>query len=412
MSFGKLYTYEANPRSTAILAVAKANNLDLATVETDTSKPTPEYLKYNKLAKVPTFVGADGYVLTECMAIAIYVTSQNEKTTLLGKTKQDYASILRWMSFFNTEVLPPLGAWYRPLLGKDAYNKKAVEDSSAKALKAISVAEEHLGNNTYLVGERITLADLFSVGIIARGFEFFFDTKWRQQYPNVARWYETVYNQPIYSAVAPKFNLLDTPKLTNVAPKAAAPKKEAKPKAAPKPAAPKEEEEEDKPAEPKPKHPCDLLPRATFPLDEWKRQYSNQETPDALKWFWENVNFNEYSLWKVDYKYNDELTLTFMSSNLVGGFNNRLEASRKYLFGCASVFGENNDSVIQGAFIIRGDDFKPVFDVAPDYESYNFTKLDPTKPEDKELVELHWSWDRPITVDGKKYEFAQGKVFK
>lgn len=415
MSFGKLYTSEANPRSTAILAVAKANNLDLEVVETDTSKPTPEYLKYNKLSKVPTFVGADGYVLSECIAIAIYVTSQNEKTTLLGKTKQDYASIVRWMSFFNSEVLPPMGAWYGPLLGKNPYNKKAVEDASAKALKAVSVAEEHLGHNTYLVGERITLADLFSVGIIARGFEFFFDSKWRQQYPNVARWYETVYNQPIYSAVAPKFSLLDTPKLTNVAPKKpeqpkreAAPKKEAAPKAAPK----KEEEEEAAPAEPKPKHPLDLLPRATFALDEWKRYYSNHDTPEAMKWFWENVNFEEYSIWKVDYKYNDELTMTFMSSNLVGGFNNRLEASRKYLFGCASVLGEANDSIIQGAFVIRGDDFKPVFDVAPDYESYDFTKLDPTKAEDKDLVDLHWSWDRSVTVNGKEYKHAAGKVFK
>lgn len=325
-----------------------------------------------------------------------------------------YASILRWMSFFNSEVLPTLGAWYRPLLGKDTYNKKAVEDASAKALKAISVAEEHLGNNTYLVGERITLADLFSVGIIARGFEFFFDKNWRQQYPNVTRWYETVYNQPIYSAVAPKFELLATPKLTNVAPKKAEqPKKEAKPKAAePKAAAPKDEEEEEKPAAPKPKHPCDLLPRATFPLDEWKRQYSNLDTPVAMKWFWENANFNEYSLWKVDYKYNDELTMTFMSNNLIGGFNNRLEASRKYLFGCMAVFGENNDSVIQGAFVIRGDDYKPVFDVAPDYESYEFTKLDPTKPEDRDLVDLHWSWERPITVNGKEYKLADGKVFK
>jgi len=104
--------------------------------------------------------------------------------------------------------------------------------------------------------------------------------------------------------------------------------------------------------------------------------------------------------------------MTFMSNNLVGGFNNRLEASRKYIFGCASVFGENNDSVIQGAFIIRGQDYLPVFDVAPDYESYNFTKLDPKKPEDRALVELHWSWDRPITVNGKEYKFADGKVFK
>ncbi|KAK3403502.1 hypothetical protein B0T20DRAFT_401099 [Sordaria brevicollis] len=408
MAFGKLYTYEANPRSTAILAVAKANNLDIEVEKVTINPATEEYKKVNPLGKVPTFVGADGYTLQECIAIAIYVASQNEKTTLLGKTKQDYASILKWLSFFNSEVLPQLGAWYRPLLGQIPYNKKAVEDAQAAANKAISVVEAHLKNNTFLVGERITLADLFATGIIARGFEFFFDKAWRAEFPNVTRWYETVYNQPIYSAVAAPFALLDTPKLTNVAPKKAeAPKPAA---AAPKPAAAPAAEE---PAEaPKPKHPLEALPRASFPLDEWKRQYSNVDTPEALKWFWENVPFNEYSIWKVNYKYNDELTLTFMSNNLIGGFNNRLEASRKYLFGCASVYGTNNDSVIQGAFVIRGDDWKPVFDVAPDFESYEFTKLDPQNPEDRAFVEAEWSWDKPALVNGKEYPHASGKVFK
>ena len=133
---------------------------------------------------------------------------------------------------------------------------------------------------------------------------------------------------------------------------------------------------------------------------------------ESLKWFWENVPFNEYSIWKCEYRYNKELTLTFMSKNLIGGFEARLEASRKYLFGSASVFGENRNSVIQGAFVIRGDDFEPVFDVAPDYESYEFTKLDPTNPEDKAFVESMWSWDKPIVKDGETFEHYDGKVFK
>ncbi|KAI0012786.1 hypothetical protein F4779DRAFT_532235 [Xylariaceae sp. FL0662B] len=87
--FGKIFTKERNPRTTAILAVAKANGVDLDVVHVDTANPTPEFLKANPLSKVPAFVGADGYVLTECIAIAIYITSQNEKTTLLGKTKQE-----------------------------------------------------------------------------------------------------------------------------------------------------------------------------------------------------------------------------------------------------------------------------------------------------------------------------------
>lgn len=55
--------------------MAKANNVELEIVETDTSKGvSDEYLKINKLGKVPTFVGADGYTLHECIAIAIYST--------------------------------------------------------------------------------------------------------------------------------------------------------------------------------------------------------------------------------------------------------------------------------------------------------------------------------------------------
>ncbi|CRK35670.1 hypothetical protein BN1708_001302 [Verticillium longisporum] len=407
MAFGKLFAYQGNPRTTAILVVAKANGVELDLVESDGSKPTEEHLTANPLGKIPAFLGEDGYALSEAIAVAIYITSQNEKTTLLGKTKQDYASILRWMSFVNSEVLPPLGGWFRPLLGRDPYNKKAVEDSSKVALKAVGAIEQHLQNNTYLVGERITLADIFAASIISRGFEFFFDKQWRSQNPNTYRWFDTIVNQDIYTAVAGKQEYLEKPKLTNVAPK----KAEAPKPAAPKPAPAAAPAAEDEPA-PKPKHPLEALPRATVPIDEWKRQYSNLETPEALKWFWENISFEEYSLWKVDYKYNDELTMTFMSANLIGGFNARLEGSRKYLFGCASVYGEANASVIQGAFVVRGQEFKPVFDVAPDYESYEFTKLDPTKPEDKEFVENMWSWEKGVTVDGKEYPHAAGKVLK
>lgn len=95
-----------------------------------------------------------------------------------------------------------------------------------------------------------------------------------------------------------------------------------------------------------------------------------------------------------------------------GGFFTRLEASRKYIFGAASVYGKANDSVVVGAFVIRGQDALPAFDVAPDYESYDFTKLDASKKEDREFVNDQWAWDKPIVVKGKEYEWADGKVFK
>ena len=46
-------------------------------MDTDVTKGplSTDYLKINKLGLVPSFVGADGYELTECIAIAIYSTS-------------------------------------------------------------------------------------------------------------------------------------------------------------------------------------------------------------------------------------------------------------------------------------------------------------------------------------------------
>lgn len=76
------------------------------------------------------------------------------------------------------------------------------------------------------------------------------------------------------------------------------------------------------------------------------------------------------------------------------------------------MYGTPNDSVVQGAFIVRGDNATPAFDVAPDYESYEFTKLDPNKEEDRAFVEDQWSGDKSVKVDGKEYPVADGKVFK
>ena len=110
-------------------------------------------------------------------------------------------------------------------------------------------------------------------------------------------------------------------------------------------------------------------------------------------------------MWRCDFKYNDELTLVFMSSNQVGGFFNRLEASRKYLFGSLGVLGTPNNSVISGVFITRGDDIKLSVDCAPDWESYEYKKLDLANDSDKKFFEDALAWD--LELDGKKW--ADGK---
>lgn len=162
--------------------------------------------------------------------------------------------------------------------------------------------------------------------------------------------------------------------------------------------------------EPEKPNPLDALPKSTFILDAWKRFYSNNETrPDAINWFWDNYDPAGYSIWKLSYKYNSELTKIFMSSNLVGGFFQRLEKVRKYAFGSMCVFGEDGNNEIGGIFVFRGSEVpEDVKDVA-DYESYTFSKVENLEdPSFRELFGDYLAWDGKF--GGKK--FADGKIYK
>lgn len=324
------------------------------------------------------------------------------------------AEVSAWVAFADQEVSVPLGALHGMIAGYVPYNKPVYAAFLSKIQRRLEALEKFLQTRTFLVGDRITLADVSVAAVLYSGFTGHLDASVRKTIPNVVRFFETVVKSPklasiygeiAYSATAPQYQ---------------AAKKEEKPKAAAAPAAPKapkakkaaeddDDEEPLVPAEPKTKNPLDDLPKSNFKLDDWKRVYSNEDTKTgAIPWFYENFDKEGWSVWRVDFKYNDELTQVFMSSNLIGGFFNRLEASRKYAMGSMGVFGKSNDSLISGIMIMRGQDYKPVMDVAPDWESYAFTKLDLEKPEDKAFFEGALLWE--MEVEGKP--FADGKIFK
>ncbi|GJN92685.1 hypothetical protein Rhopal_005720-T1 [Rhodotorula paludigena] len=400
MSFAKVYGFEGNPRTRVALVVAKYEGLDVEWVKTNPYAEGgvgAEYLAKFPLGLVPALEKGD-YKLTEAIAIASYLASQENKAGLLGQSKEDAADVLRWASWANADLLPTIASWFRPLVGAAPYQKPQVDAAKEKSLKHLNYLEKTLATRTFLVGERITLADIFVASVLFRGFENVLDAEWRQANPNIVRFWQTVYHQPAFFEVLGNVEPTPVEKAVVYTP----PKKEAKPKAepaAPKPkpaAAPKPAaEEEEAPAAPKAKHPCEALgPAQSFPLDEFKRQYSNNDTPVAMKWLDEHYNANDYSI----------STTTSLPS--ITGLHTRLEASRKYLFGNMLVYGESNASKIIGIYMIRGNDWKSIFEVAPDYESYEFTMLD--YKTDRELIEKVWSWEGE--VEGLKC--ADGKTFK
>ncbi|KAI9019052.1 hypothetical protein DFJ74DRAFT_708251 [Hyaloraphidium curvatum] len=426
MGLGKLIVNEGNVRAYPALIAAKYNGLELETASDDwkSAIKSAGFLESFPLGKIPAFEGADGLKLFEGAAIAYYVAAAKEGSQLLGKDKAETAQVLQYVSFADSEIVPAQAAWTYPILGWIPVNKGAVTKATEDVKRVLGVLNTILLKRTYLVGESVTLADIAVFSALLNLYKLVLDPETRAPFGNVNRWFTTIANQPEVVAVvgetalAEKAAAVEAPKKEEKKPKEEK-KKEEKPKEEKKKEEkPKKEEddamedEEEAPQEKKKPNAMDLLPPSPFNLDNWKRFYSNNNTrPDAVNYFWDNFDKEGWSMWRLDYKYNDELTLwvfVFMSSNLIGGFFQRLEACRKYAFGTLIVFGEDGKNEIHGYFIIRGQEVPEILKDVPDYESYNFTKVDTTDPAVRKNWEDYIAWDGDL--EGMK--FADGKIFK
>merc|ERR1711931_387734 len=76
------------------------------------------------------------------------------------------------------------------------FNKTSTERAKVEVQKAMEVLNKHLLTKTYLVGERITLADISVAYAMKMLFENVLDAGFRKPYGNVVRWYTTIMNQP------------------------------------------------------------------------------------------------------------------------------------------------------------------------------------------------------------------------
>ncbi|XP_067831776.1 elongation factor 1-gamma [Heptranchias perlo] len=436
MAAGTLYTYPDNWRAFKALIAAQYSGSKLRLqsgpphfIFGQTNR-SADFLKKFPLGKVPAFEGDDGFCVFESNAIAHYVANQ----ALRGATKEEVAQVLQWVSFADSDIIPPASTWVFPTLGIMQYNKQATEHAKEEVKKVLSVLNEHLKTRTFMVGERVTLADITVVCSLLWLYKQVLDASFRQPYTNINRWFITCINQPQFKAVLGEVKLcdkmaqFDAKKFAELQPKKdKAPKEPKEPKPQEKKEKKEKKEEKKQPApeeeldaceeaaasEPKTKDPFAHLPKSQFIMDEFKRKYSNEDTLSvALPHFWEHFDTEGWSIWYGEYKYPTELTLTFMSCNLISGMFQRLDKLRKNAFASVILFGGNNDSSISGIWVFRGQElaFPMSADWQVDYESYSWRKMNPDSEECRTMVKEYFSWAGQFTHVGKA--FNQGKIFK
>lgn len=429
MAAGTLYTYPDNFRAAKALIAAQYSKADVKVAQNfvfgETNK-TKEFQQKFPGGKVPAFEGKNGQLLQDSNAIAFFVANDQLK----GKNDYEKAQILQWIGFAEGEVLPASCAWVFPILGivkNSPSSQEAFQRAKNDVRNALTILNNHLLTRTYLVGERISLADIIVASNLLNPYKYVLDPEYRKAFGNVNRWFTTLINQPQFKAVLGDVVLCDKPAQAGAVQtsgdagkkKKEEKKQEAKQEKPKKEAAKKEKEPEEELdaadaallAEPKAKDPFDSMPKGTFVMDDFKRFYSNEDESKSVPYFWEKFDPENYSIWYGEYKYPEELSKVFMSCNLITGMFQRLDKMRKQAFGSVCLFGEDNNSSISGVWVWRGQEL--VFPLSPDwtidYEVYDWKKLDPKSEETKKLVKQYFSW---TGEDKSGRKFNQGKVFK
>lgn len=415
----KLYGISAFGRASKIIVAAAYAKVEL-TVEEFFPRGQPEdvlkeFKKKNPNVKVPTLETPEGYIY-ESNAILRYIARQSKGAKLYGASKYEEALVDQYLDWAATLLEPNVFPWIGVFFGYTQFNASTHEQNKEKALKTLTLLEGFLNGRNFLVGNQITIADILIVTLFHSFYRWIADESIRKQLPVLTKYVERLAGEepfvralgklvlcktqlPPYTGTLPVHTAPEESKKAEPKQKAPQPKKEA-PKAAPKKKKDDDDDEDDEPKEVKAKNPLDSLPPSSFNLFDYKTLFVNHpDKKDALKTFWELLDSEGYSVWRMEYeKAEGEGNVLFLTSNLMNGFLQRLESFRKYAFGVVGVYGDEPNLEIRGCWVWRGNEVPLEIKEHPSGEWYKFRKLDvKNNEEDRKIQEQYWtSWGEEV----------------
>lgn len=121
---------------------------------------SPEYLGVNPAGKIPSLIDGD-LVLTESVAIAVYLAEKYPQKGLLPTELHERAQLNRWMLFTVTELEQPLWriARHSFIYPEEQRLPADVEIARSEFRAMAAVMEKHMKGREFVVGNRVSVGD-------------------------------------------------------------------------------------------------------------------------------------------------------------------------------------------------------------------------------------------------------------
>jgi len=157
-----------------------------------------EFLKLNPIGKVPV-MDEDGFILSESNAISKYL-SHKYNSSLYPEDIIQRANVDKWIDFISIHVGPALtrvffNRFLAPLVNVEV-DERSMKDGLSFLERFLPVVDNQLGENEYLAGEVITLADFNLLANLDPVEVAQFDLS---PYENISKWRENLQKEDFYT---------------------------------------------------------------------------------------------------------------------------------------------------------------------------------------------------------------------
>jgi len=191
----ELYLFPPSTRVLGIVALKNHLALDCELKPTDLGRGdqlAPEYLALNPNRKMPTLKDGE-FVLWESNAILFYMAAKRPETGLWPSDLRGQADVLRWLAWESAH-------WDAESVGMVAFEKAStavlgvgapdpafIARGEQNFVRFAAVLDDQLKGGTWLIGERLTIADFSIGGLVPSAVRMGLPIA---RFAEIGRWYE------------------------------------------------------------------------------------------------------------------------------------------------------------------------------------------------------------------------------
>jgi len=183
----KLYCFGESGNSYKAALTLELSGLDWTPVFVDFfngEARSPEFRKINSMGEIPVMVDGD-LTLSQSGAIQDYISTKGGK--MGGHSANERREIMRWILWDNHKLSSVAGTtrFLANFLSEDKRPNEVIAFNKGRLKAAYTILDAELADKDWLVGDRLTIADIACCGYLFYPEPFGFD---RADWPNIDAW--------------------------------------------------------------------------------------------------------------------------------------------------------------------------------------------------------------------------------